>query len=358
MKIIHCADIHLGASMRTHLNLEQAKTRQIELLATFSKMIDYAVENKVAAIIIAGDLFDTNECTPKTRDFLLANIKQASNVEFFYLCGNHDENNIIKHSELPPNLHIFGSSWTTFTLDKVKITGATLGDSSDNPYKKLALQPDDFNIVVLHGQDILSSFKPADDTVYINELTDKNIDYLALGHLHTHATKTLDKRGTYAYSGCLEGRGWDECGKKGFILLDIENSKLTSKFIPFAQRTLHEIEVDATEFNSINDIITAIEQHTCDIPSKDFVRIVLSGKTNLQAQINTTLIEAKFNFKFFCFEVKDKTTFNVDIDKYLKDVSLAGEFVRQVEASDLTTEEKNEIIALGLKVINGEEVDL
>ena len=358
MKIIHCADIHLGASMRTHLNRDQAKIRQIELLATFSKMIDYAVENKVKAIIIAGDLFDTNECTPKTRDFLIANIEQASNVEFFYLCGNHDENNVIKNSEIPNNLHIFGSDWTTFTLENVKITGATLSECTENPYSKLNLDNKDFNIVVLHGQDITSSFKPAPDTVYINELKDKNIDYLALGHIHTYSSKPLDKRGVYAYSGCLEGRGWDECGKKGFVLLDIENNKFTTKFIPFAQRTLYEIEIEVGDFNSITEIISAIDEHTCDIPSKDFVRIVLTGKTNLQSKVDIALIEVKLSFKFFCFEIKDKTTFKIDTSKYLKDVSLAGEFVREVESSELNEDEKNEIIALGLKVLNGEEVDL
>ena len=128
--------------------------------------------------------------------------------------------------------------------------------------------------------------------------------------------------------------------------------------MPFAQRLLHQIEIDVDDLNSINEIITTIEKHTCDIPSKDFVRIVLNGKTVFDSPINIALIEAKFNFKFFCFEVKDKTTFKIDTTKYLKDVSLAGEFVRQVESSDLSDDDKNEIIAIGLKVLNGEEVDL
>ena len=45
-------------------------------------------------------------------------------------------------------------------------------------------------------------------------------------------------------------------------------------------------------------------------------------------------------------------------EKYKTDVSLAGEFVRTVQASPLSENEKQEIISLGLKAINGEEVDL
>jgi len=355
MKIIHCSDIHLGASMRTHLTNEQAKTRQIELLATFSKMIDYAVENKVNGIIIAGDLFDTDECTPKTRDFLLANIIQASKVEFYYLCGNHDENNVIKQSELPPNLHIFDSNWTTFDLNGVKITGATL--TNTNIYPKLNLNESDINIVVLHGQDDYSPFSPKPDTVFIHELENKNIDYLALGHLHTFSIKDLDKRGKYCYSGCLEGRGWDECGKKGFVLLDIED-KITAKFIPFSERTLHEFTVDVTPLNSTQDVINYVSNLTCDIPSNDFVRVVLTGKISSNNSISCKLIKAKLEYKFFCFEVKDKTKIALDIEQYKSDVSLAGEFIRCVNASTLTQEEKDKIISLGLKAINGEEVEL
>ena len=356
MKIIHCSDIHLGASMRTHLNLEQAKTRQIELLTTFSKMIDYAVENKIGAIIIAGDLFDTDECTNKTRDFLLANINQASKVEFFYLAGNHDENNVIKQSELPKNLHIFGASWTTFDFDGIKITGSTLPNK--NIYHELNLNSEDFNIVVLHGQEDYSPLSDKPDTVFIEELKNKNIDYLALGHIHTFNLKELDKRGVMCYSGCLEGRGWDECGKKGFVLLDIEERKLTTKFVPFGERTLHEFSVDVSDLNSTQDVINHISNLTCDIPSKDFVRVVLTGKVEANHSLSPKLIKSKFDYKFFCFEVKDKTTIKVDIEKYKLDVSLAGEFVRNVEACTLNQDEKDEIINLGLKILNGEEVEL
>ncbi len=356
MKLIHCSDIHLGASMRTHLSSEQAKTRQIELLTTFSKMIDYAVENKIGAIIIAGDLFDTDECTNKTRDFLLANINQANSVEFFYLPGNHDENNVIKKNELPKNLHIFNSNWTTFDFEGIKITGSTLPNKEI--YKELKLNSEEFNIVVLHGQEDYSPLSDKLDTVFIEELKNKNIDYLALGHIHSFSQKQLDKRGTMCYSGCLEGRGWDECGKKGFVLLDIENNNLSSKFVPFSERTLHEFEVDITNLLTSQDVINYISNLTCDIPSKDFVRVVLIGKISSNHSLSASLIKAKLDYKFFCFEVKDKTTLLIDVEKYKLDVSLAGEFVRCVTSSDLSQSEKDEIINLGLKTLNGEEVEL
>ena len=59
MKIIHCADIHLGSKLEANLEGDARKLRKAELLDSYSNMVDYAVHHKVDAIIIAGDLFDT-----------------------------------------------------------------------------------------------------------------------------------------------------------------------------------------------------------------------------------------------------------------------------------------------------------
>ena len=89
-----------------------------------------------------------------------------------------------------------------------------------------------FNIVVLHGQEAnYSDKKDKAEIINLKELKNKNIDYLALGHIHKYKLEKLDNRGIYCYSGCLEGRGFDECGDKGFVLLEIEENKINTKFI-------------------------------------------------------------------------------------------------------------------------------
>ena len=70
MKIIHCADLHLDAGMTANLPKEKASERKNELLTTFNRMIDYAVEEKVDALIIAGDLFDTNRISALAKNTL------------------------------------------------------------------------------------------------------------------------------------------------------------------------------------------------------------------------------------------------------------------------------------------------
>ena len=96
----------------------------------------------------------------------------------------------------------------------------------------------------MHGQ-ISASSKP--DAVNLELLKNKNIDYLALGHYHSFTWDRLDKRGVYCYSGCLEGRGYDEIGEKGFVLLDTQNLGAPPKLVTgLSHRTVYEIDVDIT----------------------------------------------------------------------------------------------------------------
>ena len=48
----------------------------------------------------------------------------------------------------------------------------------------------------------------------------------------------------------------------------------------------------------------------------------------------------------------------VDPERYRNDVSLKGEFIRQVLASELTDADKAAVIRAGLQALSGEEISL
>lgn len=60
MKILHMADLHLDSKLGSIYTTEKARERKTEILHTFSRMISFAAENDVKAVLVAGDLFDTN----------------------------------------------------------------------------------------------------------------------------------------------------------------------------------------------------------------------------------------------------------------------------------------------------------
>ena len=93
MKIIHCADLHLDSKMTANLTKEKAKERKMEILRTFSRMVEYAVKNGVSVIIIAGDLFDTRNVSATVRNYVRDVIVNHPDIDFLYLKGNHDNDN-------------------------------------------------------------------------------------------------------------------------------------------------------------------------------------------------------------------------------------------------------------------------
>ena len=190
-------------------------------------------------------------------------------------------------------------------------------------------------------------------------MKNKNIDYLALGHVHKFKQEKIDNRGIYCYSGCLEGRGFDECGEKGFVMLDIdeENSKINSTFIPFASRHLYEIDVDISNTLTNLEVEKEIDDKIKDIERQALIKIVLNGKVDINSERDVKYLEKKYDNMFYFAKIYDETTLKIDYMTYENDVSLKGEFIRLILKQDMSDEEKTKIITTGIKALSGEEVD-
>jgi DNA repair exonuclease SbcCD nuclease subunit len=366
MKLIHCADLHLDSKMNTNLDRESAKERSREILQTFERMITYAVQNEITAIMIAGDMFDTKNISATTRNTVIHNIIEHPQINFYYLKGNHDNDNFLSDmEELPENLKMFGSRWTSYYEANGKITISSIELSSDNIKSvdvSLVLDSKKFNIVMLHGQESEGKAKDRAEIINLKNLRNKGIDYLALGHIHSYKKEKLDERGTYCYAGCLEGRGFDECGEHGFVVIDIDEQtgKYTHEFIPFAKRKLYTVDVDVTDCQTTAEMISkatlALHDENCEESS--LVKIVLKGMLDVECEKDINYLCSNFKDQFYFVKVYDETSLKINIDDYMLDESLKGEYVRQVMADDkISDEDKKVVIRYGLQAIMGEEVE-
>ena len=107
MKFIHCSDIHLDSKMERNLTAAQARERNAEVCATFARMAAFAAQQDVTAVLMAGDLFDTQRATAQTVGFVLDTIRNVPNVDFLYLRGNHDVS-AFTGWDMPENFKTFG----------------------------------------------------------------------------------------------------------------------------------------------------------------------------------------------------------------------------------------------------------
>lgn len=367
MRLIHCADLHLDSKMESNLTREQAKERKEEILLTYTQMIDYAKKNQVQVILIAGDLFDTKKVTKRTRHVVLDSILSNPDIDFLYLRGNHDADSFLdslrgedENGELPPNLKLFGKDWLQYTYGEVVISGVELSpDNMDYIYDALLLSPQAYNIVMLHGQETRYKGKDATPKIALSALKNRNIDYLALGHIHTYKEGKLDSRGEYCYSGCLEGRGFDECGAKGFVLLEIADKRCTRTFIPMGKRTLHQVDVPISGMLSTSQVAEEVKEATKEISPKDLVKVVLTGEVALETELDLSYLTKILQEQFYYGKVVNETKLAVNIQKLACDVSLKGEFLRMVLGDKkLTDREKEQISILGVRALAGEELGL
>ena len=358
MKIIHCSDLHLDSKMETHLNKEKAKERKNEILITFERMVYYAKQNNVKIIIIAGDLFDKKNISVKAKKIVKNAIETSPEIDFIYLKGNHDEAGFLEEGESFKNLKTFNNQeWKTYTYENVAISGIEFGEKSNYEiYNSLILEKNKKNIVVMHGQEVESNVKDKAEIINLKQLKNKNIDYLALGHIHQYKQEKLDNRGIYCYSGCLEGRGFDECGEKGFVLLEIADEKIHTEFIPFSQRNLYEINVDITGIEKESQIEEKIKKDLKDISEKSLVKINLVGEVKLGTEIDTNYLTKKIEPYYYFVKIKNKVKIKIDYKDYQYDASLKGEFIRLVLNQDLSDEEKGGIINTGIKALSGEDL--
>ncbi len=354
MRFIHTADLHLGAGGKSKLTPERARERRRELLDTFRHIAELA-EQEGAAVLIAGDLFDTKAPSKKTLDDVLATIRQYAGVRFLCLPGNHDGAGF-PTDDIPENLTLFSDVWQCVTVGDTDVYG--IAPQGDIPYDALTPDPARKNVVMLHGA-VREGGTPEPGAVILSRLAERGIDYLALGHYHTHDVGRLDRRGVYAYAGTPEGRGMDETGECGVLLLDTDVLPVSPRFIKTAKRTVHWLTVPLPEGGEATPTEAAIRAALASIPACDLVRVELTGRRPIDSSApDTDRLTAVFAERYYYFEVKDTTRLDLCPEDYEGSLTLKGMLVDLLAATDMDDAQRDEILTAALAALRGEEDEI
>lgn len=344
MKIIHTADIHLDSPLS---QVKDAALRRYELLSALSNMSEYANNNGVTAIIVAGDLFDNCYATDSTIAGV-ADIIRRSKASWFILQGNHGSSApYVKLKGYAPQINLFGDEWSYFNLDNVTICGRELGANDDEYYAKLTLDGSRYNIVVLHGDIDDDSYGLIDR----KRLAASNANYVALGHRHTLAQFKFGSVKA-CYSGVLEPRGFDEPQKTGFVVIDTETDKIA--FVEQHIRRIETVSIDVTGISSDIALGDKISDAVSGADNRNYLNVVFVGVLQKGVHLNVAAND-KLNGRFFALRLDDQTTADYDLQAIAQEVSLRGEFVKL--ANLIQDEElKAAVIKMGLQALGGEDI--
>ena len=336
---LHTADLHLDSALKNLGDAKKAAVRRRELTDTFARMAEYASSNGVSGVIVAGDMFDEGKTSAAAKRQAAEIMKKNGGVTFFLLSGNHDKRAFDDDftAALPAKVKALADG-ETVDFGSYTVTGV-YGGAAVAPLDK-----DKFNIVVAHGQ--------VDGDIKIRDYAGKNINYLALGHLHAYSKGKIDGRGVWVYSGCPEGRGFDETGEKGFVLFDTFGGE---KFVPFCKRRAREVSVDITGLDNYISQVDAARRAVEHMPDGDMFKIVLRGELDEGVTADVAAVREGLGGRFFV-RVTDETTIRLDEKRLLAEKSLKGEFFRAVKAAALSPEEKRVILKMGFAALDGTEI--
>lgn len=140
--------------METHMTSEQARIRNAEILKSFRRMTEYAEQQKIRLVLIAGDLFDGERVTKRTVEGVLDAVRSTPQIDYLYVSGNHDDKtHAFVDQDVPQNFKSFTDQWSTFVYDDVAVSGIEITKANAaRLYEQLPAQKSKVNIVMLHGQ--------------------------------------------------------------------------------------------------------------------------------------------------------------------------------------------------------------
>ena len=310
-RFLHTADIHLDSPLKTLAMRDESLGAQIRNATrrAFVGMVDACLAQRLDALVIAGDLYDSDIRDMSTALFFSRQMRRLdeAGIRVFIIRGNHDAESVLtRELSLPENVHLFGAQGDTVRLtdDGVAIHGISF-ESAHVPENLLNRYPPPVtgmvNIGLLHtsltgaeGHDVYAPCTLAD-------LRGHGFDYWALGHVHKPAVHA--QQPWVVMPGIPQGRDIGEDGPKSATLVTVgDDGAVAAEAVPTAVAHFERVAADLTGAETMADAAKAMERALAD--ARDAVaapwlvaRLTLTGDTSLAARLrrdeDLTLSEAR-----------------------------------------------------------------
>jgi exonuclease SbcD len=234
-KFLHAADLHLDSPLRGLERYEGAPVDEIRgaTRRALQNLIALAIEERVAFVLLSGDLYDGDWRDYSTGLFFTGQMArlQDAGIPAFVVAGNHDAASQITRVLRPPeNVHIFSSRVPeTAVLEDLGVAlhgqgFATRSVTEDLSQRYPGRIPGMLNIGLLHTSlDGRAGHEPYAPCT-VDGLRTRGYDYWALGHVHKREVVSDDP--WIVFPGNTQGRHARETGTKGCELVSVEDGQI------------------------------------------------------------------------------------------------------------------------------------
>lgn len=371
---VHAADLHLDSPFK---GLRQtapgiADTLKNSTFEAFDAILEFCIQEKVDALLIAGDIFDSADQSLAAQLRFVDGLKllESAGIRSFVCHGNHDPMDSW-HSQVtfPSNTYRFGSTVSSSELrpgdpDSPIVYGYSypVREVRDNliPLFKPEIQAGRIGIGLVHanvGSDTgHDSYAPCT----IDDLSNIGIKYWALGHVHTRQEISLPD-GIAVYPGNPQGRHANERGARGVYLVKItEAGVFQQTFRPVDMVRWEQIDIEISGHYERDSLEQAIEQEIDRIlqasENRHLVyRIRLAGRGSLHSLVSqpeyvetlTTTLNGVWTERrpfAYCDRITTSTRPPINREEYLKREDFLGDLVRLFDQLKEDPEERPELL--------------
>ncbi len=355
MKLLHSADWHLDSPLQGFTPAQQQALRQ-SLLRLPGQIGALCRKENCQMLLLSGDLFDG----AYTKESYLAVYQALEEVEVpvFISPGNHDfisAQSPWVREQWPENVFIFKEP-ALVKVDVPQLNCRVYGagyTAMDAPALLEGFRADaaaGYAIGLLHADPTQTNSPYCPVTK--QQIEDSGLDYLALGHIHKQGALQAGKT-LCAWPGCPMGRGYDETGVKGALVVTLEQT-VTQRFVPLEAPQFHDLEIQAGE-----DARLAIGSALPAVDNGDFYRITLTGSS---APVDMEALAAGFS-EFQNLTLRDRTVPQVDPWVSVGEDSFEGTYFsllqKQLEGADAQQQRLIELAArISRQILDAQEVKL
>ncbi|MGL5379389.1 metallophosphoesterase family protein [Clostridium sp.] len=368
IKILQCGDLHFDTPFKGLNNKLSALSKE-DILEVFERIITLCKEEMVDVLLLTGDIFDNLTVNKKTLYFIKIQLERIMDIRVFISPGNHDpynEKSFYKMIEWPKNTYIFTGDLESVYVEKLDsyIWGAAFNKSHINKslLKKINIDSSKINIMTIHGD--ISSVEEGNkyNPITLREIAESGIDYIAIGHRHEYSGILREKNTCYSYSGCPQGRGFDELGDKGVVLGYVSKGMVDLKFIKTSKRNYYNMNIDISGLYTYEEIKSEILKNIDkEKRENNLYKIELVGEVDQHLKLREEILLSKIKDYFYFIKLVDKTEIKIDFREIANSYSVKGIFVKRmldsiVEADDESKEIINMALKLGLQSLSEDEV--
>ncbi len=333
MKFVHIADMHFDAPFTTLSKNGLSDNRRLEQRQIFQKIIQYIKQNQIEYLFICGDLYEQEYVKASTIQYINKQFLEIPQTKIYITPGNHDpylKNSYYQQYQWNPNVTIFRGQIQKISNQNINIYGYGFEDfyQKNNLLDQIpALENNKINILLTHAQldgSIGANQEEAYNPIAKKELKELAFDYVALGHIHKPSYQDEPNQ-TILYPGSPIAMGFDELGKHGMIVGEInDNKNIKIQFIPLDEKEFVEQNLSIDEISTKEELIETINQ--LPIQENQYYKIILIGKRNFS--IHPYEIEKHLNPQII--KLKDQTQIKINLNQLAQQDSLKGIFVKNM----------------------------